>query len=65
MHDNEIIFEKSASRAKDYAVIAGATHGMNNCRSCEGAPYKNARKHFYDYIAKWLNTGYAPVSALK
>jgi hypothetical protein len=65
IHDNEIIFEKSASRAKDYAVIAGATHGMNNCRSCEGAPYKNARKHFYDYIAKWLNTGYAPVSALK
>ena len=65
MHDNEEIFERSAARAKDYAVIAGATHGMGNCGRCEGAPYKNARKNFYDYIAKWLNTGYAPVTALK
>jgi hypothetical protein len=64
-HDNEQIFELSASRAKDYAVIAGATHGMGNCARCEGAPYKNARTNFYDYIAKWLNTGYAPVTALK
>jgi hypothetical protein len=65
IHDNEIIFEKSASRAKDYAVIAGATHGMGNCSRCEGAPYKNARKHFYDYIAKWLNTGYQPVADIR
>jgi hypothetical protein len=65
MHDNEIIFEKSASRAKDYAVIAGATHGMGNCRTCEGAPYKNVRKHFYDYIAKWLNNGYQPVTSIQ
>ncbi|HET7679369.1 MAG TPA: hypothetical protein VFK79_04445 [Xanthobacteraceae bacterium] len=65
IRDNEEIYEKSASRAKDFAVIAGATHGMGNCSRCEGAPYKNARTHFYDYIAKWLNTGYAPVSALK
>ena len=65
IRDNEEIFEKSASRAKDFAVIAGATHGMGNCSRCEGAPYKNARKHFYDYIAKWLDTGYAPVSAIR
>lgn len=65
MHDNEQIFELSASRAKDYAVIAGATHGMGNCARCEGAPYKNARTNFYDYIAKWLNTGYQPVTALR
>ena len=65
MHDNEEIFERSAARAKDYAVIAGATHGMGNCNRCEGAPYKNARKHFYDYIAKWLNSGYQPVSDIR
>jgi hypothetical protein len=64
-HDNEIIFENSASRAKDYAVIAGATHGMGNCSRCEGAPYKNTRTNFYDYIAKWLNTDYAPVTAIR
>jgi len=64
-HDNEQIFEKSASRAKDYAVIAGATHGMGNCTRCEGAPYKNTRQNFYDYIAKWLNTDFAPVTAIK
>ncbi len=64
-HDNEQIFELSGSRAKDYAVIAGATHGMGNCTRCEGAPYKNTRTHFYDYIAKWLNNGYQPVTALK
>jgi hypothetical protein len=65
MHDNELIFERLASNMKDYAVIAGATHGMGNCRNCEGAPYQNARKHFYDYIAKWLNGNYAPVTAIK
>ena len=65
IRDNEEIFENSAAKAKDYAVIAGATHGMGNCPRCEGAPYKNARTNFYDYIAKWLSTGYAPVSALR
>ena len=65
IRDNEEIYEKSASRAKDFAVIAGATHGMGNCARCEGAPYKNVRTNFYDYIAKWLNTGYAPVSELR
>ena len=38
---------------------------MGNGASCEGAPYKNVRTNFYDYIAKWLNTGYAPVSELR
>ena len=65
IHDNEEIFERSAASKKDYAVIAGATHGMGNCGRCEGAPYKNARTNFYDYIAKWLNTNYAPVTALR
>jgi hypothetical protein len=64
-HDNEQIFELSASRAKDYAVIAGATHGMGNCTRCEGAPYKNTRTNFYDYIARWLNTDFAPVTAIR
>ena len=65
MRDNEEIFDRSAARNKDYAVIAGATHGMGNCARCDGAPYKNARKNFYDYIARWLNTDYQPVTSLK
>ncbi|HEX2726722.1 MAG TPA: hypothetical protein VHN20_12960 [Beijerinckiaceae bacterium] len=65
IRDNEEIFERSASRAKDYAVIAGATHGMGNCARCEGAPYRNVRRNFYDYVAKWLDTDFAPVSELR
>lgn len=65
IRDNEEIFENAAAKSKDFAVIAGATHGMGNCPRCEGAPYKNARKHFYDYIDRWLKGGYAPVAALK
>jgi hypothetical protein len=64
IRDNEEIFERSSSRKKDYAVIAGATHGMGNCARCEGAPYRNVRKNFYDYVAKWLNTEFAPVGEL-
>ena len=62
--DNEEIFERSSSRKKDFAVIAGATHGMGNCAKCEGAPYRNVRKNFYDYVARWLNTDFAPVGEL-
>ena len=65
MRDNEEIFERSASKSKDFAVIAGATHGMGNCARCEGAPYKNARKHFYDYIKAWIDNRYQPVDSLK
>jgi hypothetical protein len=64
IRDNEEIFERAASRKKDYAVIAGATHGMGNCAKCEGAPYRNVRKNFYDYVAKWINTDFAPVTEL-
>ena len=64
IRDNEEIFERSSSRKKDYAVIAGATHGMGNCAKCEGAPYVNVRKNFYDYIAKWVSTEFAPVTEL-
>jgi hypothetical protein len=64
IRDNEEIFERSPSRRKDYAVIAGATHGMGNCAKCQGAPYRNVRRNFYDYVAKWLNTDFAPVSEL-
>jgi hypothetical protein len=64
MRDNEEIFERSSSRKKDFAVIAGATHGMGNCARCEGAPYRNVRKNFYDYVARWLNMDFAPVGEL-
>lgn len=65
IRDNEEIFENSAAKQKDFAVIAGATHGMGNCPRCDGAPYKNARTNFYDYIDRWLKSSYAPVASLR
>jgi prolyl oligopeptidase PreP (S9A serine peptidase family) len=28
------------------------------------SPYHNVRENFYDYLAEWMNTGFAPVSAM-
>jgi len=62
--DNETMYELSGSRNKDYVVIEGATHGMDNCAACEGAPYSNVRRNFFDYLAAWMNGGFNPVEAL-
>jgi hypothetical protein len=35
IRDDEMIFEKSASRDKDYIVIEGALHGFGPCTACE------------------------------
>lgn len=57
IRDNEQMFEASAARDKDYAVIEGATHGFTPCKPCEPAPgaYDNATKNTFDYAAAWLN----------
>lgn len=62
--DNETMYELSGSLNKDYVVIEGATHGMDNCSACEGAPYHNVGQNFWDYLAAWMNSGFNPVSTL-
>ena len=54
--DGEFIFDKSASRDKDFVVVEGAVHGMTPCQACSkvtGASYGNATNNLYDYIARW------------
>lgn len=64
IRDGEEIHNNSAASNKDFAVIAGATHGMGNCEDCDGAPYANATRNFYDYVAKWIDTDFTPVTEL-
>ena len=49
---------------KDFVVIDGATHGLGNCNGCTGGPYLNARKNMSDLMAKWMDTGFTPVTSL-
>jgi pimeloyl-ACP methyl ester carboxylesterase len=56
--DGEFIFDRSASRDKDFIVVEGAVHGMTPCKPCSaatGRSYENATKNLYDYIARWIN----------
>jgi len=57
IRDDEIIFEKAASRDKDYFVLEGAVHGFTPCTSCETTPgqYSNSVKNLFDYIRDWTN----------
>ena len=57
IRDDEIIFEKSASKDKDYVVIEGALHGFGPCTACEKTKgqYSNTVKNLFDYIRDWTN----------
>jgi pimeloyl-ACP methyl ester carboxylesterase len=57
IRDDEVIFEKAASRDKDYVVIEGALHGFTPCAACERTPgqYSNTVRNFFDYIQQWTN----------
>ena len=58
IRDNEIHYEMSASKDKDYIVVEGATHGATPCQECERTPgqYANSVKNFFDYVAKWIDS---------
>ena len=60
IRDNEIHFEMSASKDKDFIVVEGTTHGIRPCAACEKTPgqYSNTVKNFFDYVAKWINERY-------
>jgi hypothetical protein len=57
IRDDEIIFDKSASRDKDYFVLEGAVHGFTPCTACETTPgqYSNSVRNLFDYIRDWTN----------
>ena len=57
IRDQEIIFERSAARDKDFIVIEGAVHNYTACKECETTPsqYSNALKNLFDYIQTWAN----------
>jgi hypothetical protein len=57
IRDQEIMFERSAARDKDFIVIEGAVHNYTACKECEKTPgqYSNALKNLFDYIQKWTN----------
>jgi len=58
LRDEELMFDKSAARDKDYVVIEGAELNYTPCKACEKTPgeYGNSLKNLFDYIAKWANT---------
>lgn len=57
IRDNEIHYELSGAKDKDYVVIEGAEHGQTPCKACENSPgqYGNSVKNHYDYVRNWIN----------
>jgi len=55
--DQELMYDRSAAKDKDYIVIEGALHGYVPCKACEKTPgqYANSAKNLFDYIQKWTN----------
>lgn len=57
IRDNEIHYELSGAKDKDFVVVEGAEHGQTPCTACETTPgqYGNSVKNFYDYVRDWVN----------
>lgn len=57
IRDNEIHYELSGAKDKEYVVVEGAEHGQTPCVPCESMPgqYSNSVKNFYDYVRDWIN----------
>lgn len=57
IRDNEIHYELSGAKDKDFVVIESAEHGQTPCVRCETKPgqYGNSVKNFYDYVRDWIN----------
>lgn len=57
IRDNEIHYELSGAKDKDYVVVEGAEHGQTPCVPCETTPgqYANSVKNFYDYVRDWID----------
>lgn len=57
--DSEFFLEQAKSADKDFITIEGAVHGITPCTDCQGGPYNNSVKNFFDYVAKWANQRFA------
>ena len=57
IRDNEIHYELSGAKDKDFIVVEGAEHGQTPCVPCETTPgqYGNSVKNFYDYVRIWID----------
>ena len=57
IRDNEIHYELSGAKDKDFVVVEGAEHGQTPCAACESTPgqYGNSVKNFYDYVRDWIS----------
>ena len=57
IRDNEIHYELSGAKDKDFVVVEGAEHGQTPCVPCETSPgqYGNSVKNFYDYVRVWID----------
>jgi hypothetical protein len=56
--DEEIMFENSPAKDKEFIVVEGALHGGQPCKQCEKTPgqYSNSERNMYDYITDWITT---------
>lgn len=57
IRDNEIHYELSGAKDKDFVVVEGAEHGQTPCKACETTPgqYGNSVKNFYNYVRDWID----------
>jgi hypothetical protein len=57
IRDNEWLYERAASRDKDFFVLEGATHNIEPCVECETrkGEYGNSVRNFFNYVRDWIN----------
>jgi hypothetical protein len=57
IRDQEIMYDLSAAKDKEYIVVEGALHGYTPCKPCEktSGEFSNSDKNLFDYIQQWTN----------
>ncbi len=61
IRDSEWLFERAASRDKDFVVLEGATHNFDPCVECETrkGQFNNCVKNYFNYLRDWINKRFA------
>jgi len=59
IRDQEEIYENLASADKDFVVVEGAIHNLNNCPACAAfhgtGPYTNVPLNLWNHVRDWAN----------
>jgi hypothetical protein len=59
IRDSEIFFDMAVSADKEFVVVEGATHGLDNCTECAAfhgtGPYTNVPLNLWNQVAAWTN----------